>query len=78
MTASQIDTNCRTPFFSIPIQRYEEVAEFAYDLRHPNREFLSRRSPPLIERNPVAFWKGVSLALALVLIAVLSQSSLIR
>ncbi len=61
-----------------PMQRYAEVAEFAYDLRHPNREFLSRRSPPLIERNPVAFWKGVSLALALALITVLGQGSLIR
>jgi hypothetical protein len=54
------------------------VAEFAYDLRHPNREFLNRRSPPLIERNPVVFWKGVSLALALALVVVLSQSTLLR
>lgn len=61
-----------------PMQRYDEVAEFAYDLRHPNREFLSRRSPPLIERNPVVFWKSVSLVLAVALIAALSQSSLVR
>jgi hypothetical protein len=60
------------------MQRYEEVAEFAYDLRHPNREFLNRRSPPLIERNPVVFWKGVSLVLALALVAVLSQSPWVR
>ncbi|HQY77620.1 MAG TPA: bifunctional protein-serine/threonine kinase/phosphatase [Rhodoferax sp.] len=61
-----------------PMQRYEEVAEFAYDLRHPNREFLNRRSPPLIERNPVVFWKGVSLVLALALVVVLSQSPWVR
>nr|WP_326529315.1 bifunctional protein-serine/threonine kinase/phosphatase [Rhodoferax sp.] len=61
-----------------PLQRYEEVAEFAYDLRHPNREFLNRRSPPLIERNPVVFWKGVSLVLALALVVVLSQSPWVR
>jgi serine/threonine protein kinase len=58
-----------------PLQRYEEVAEFAYDLRHPNREFLSRRNPPLIERNPVAFWKGVSLALALALLWCIYRSN---
>lgn len=61
-----------------PMQRHAEVAEFAYDLRHPNRDFLSRRSTPLIERNPVAFWKGVSLALALALITLLGQTSLFR
>lgn len=57
-----------------PRHRYEEVAEFAYDLRHPNREFLSRRSPPLIERNPVAFWKGVAFLLALALVLAISQT----
>jgi serine/threonine protein phosphatase PrpC len=61
-----------------PLQRYEEVAEFAYDLRHPNREFLSRRSPPLIERNPVAFWKGISALLALALLLALSRVVLQR
>lgn len=61
-----------------PRHRYEEVAEFAYDLRHPNREFLSRRSPPLIERNPVAFWKGVSVVLALALVLVISQLPMAR
>lgn len=46
-----------------PFKRHEDAAEFAYDLRHPNRDLLQRRSPPLIERNPVAFWQGISLIL---------------
>jgi serine/threonine protein kinase len=61
-----------------PLKRYEDPAEFAYDLRHPNREFLLRRSPPLIERNPLVFWKGLSalllLALLLALLRIATQN----
>jgi serine/threonine protein phosphatase PrpC len=46
-----------------PGKRYAELSEFVFDLRHPNRAFLVRK--PLIERNPLAFWKGASLVLAL-------------
>lgn len=73
-----IDGALRKAVHPNPLQRYEEVTEFTYDLRHPNREFLNRRSPPLIERNPVTFWKAVSLALALALIAAISQTPLLR
>ena len=48
-----------------PAKRYEELSEFLYDLRHPNEAFLSKTRTPLLERNPVAFWKGLSLMLAL-------------
>ena len=47
-----------------PAKRYEELSEFVYDLRHPNKTFLGKTRPPLIERNPLAFWKGVSFVLA--------------
>jgi serine/threonine protein phosphatase PrpC len=67
-----VDGALRKAVHADPLRRYEEVSEFAYDLRHPNREFLSRRSPPLIERNPVAFWKGISLVLLFLLLALLS------
>ncbi len=50
-----------------PARRYEEVAEFAYDLRYPNEEYLNKTRPPLIERNPIVFWKIVSLILATVI-----------
>lgn len=55
-----------------PAARYEEGSEFAYDLRHINPDFLSRRSPPLIERHPVAFWKGVAFALLVLLLIAVS------
>ncbi len=53
-----------------PYARYEELSEFIYDLHHPNQAFLNKTRPPLIERNPVIFWKSVSLVLLLALMVV--------
>lgn len=53
-----------------PFERYEELSEFVYDLHHPNSEFLNKTRPPLIERNPVIFWKSISLVLLLALVGV--------
>ncbi|MES2511007.1 MAG: bifunctional protein-serine/threonine kinase/phosphatase [Pseudomonadota bacterium] len=55
-----------------PAKRYEELSEFLYDLRHPNAAFLSKTRQPLLERNPVAFWKGISLVLAVAVVALLA------
>jgi hypothetical protein len=52
------------------------VAEFIFDLHHPNRDFQRRSRPPLIERNPVAFWKGVSFVLLLLLLLLLLHLAL--
>lgn len=52
-------------------ERYQALSEFTYDLRYPNKNFLSRTKPPLIERNPVAFWQGVSGVLALTIVYLL-------
>lgn len=49
-----------------PIHRYEKMSELESDLRRPNPEFLRETSRPLLERNPLAFWKFMS---ALLLIA---------
>ena len=65
-----IDEVLRKTVHPNPDKRYEELSEFIYDLRHPNKAFLNRNRPPLIERNPVAFWKGVSFIL-LIVIAIL-------
>ncbi len=61
-----------------PYKRYEEAAEFVFDLRHPNKEFLTRTRLPLIERNPVIFWKGVSCVLLAVLIVLLAYDANVR
>ena len=54
-----------------PKKRYAELSELVFDLRHPNHEFLTAKRPPLVERDPVMFWKGVSLLLAIVAVLLL-------
>lgn len=56
-----------------PYRRYEDLSEFIYDLRYPSPSFLNRSRAPLMERNPALFWKGVSLSLVIVIIALLIQ-----
>lgn len=56
-----------------PYKRYEALSEFVFDLKQPNQSFLNKTRPPLIERNPVVFWKAVSLILLLVIIGLLAQ-----
>ena len=63
-----VDDAIRKAVHPDPLQRYDEISEFIYDLHHPNREFLNKTRPPLIERNPVVFWKAVSFVLALLLV----------
>jgi serine/threonine protein kinase len=46
-----------------PYQRYEELSEFVFDLRHPNKNFLKTSPVPLIERDPLLFWKVLSAVL---------------
>jgi serine/threonine protein phosphatase PrpC/ribosomal protein L39E len=54
-----------------PLRRHEALSEFVQDLRQPNQAFLTRTRPPLIERHPVRFWKGVSAVLAAVVMLLL-------
>ena len=56
-----------------PYKRYEEISEFVFDLRHPNREFLNKTRPPLIERNPALFWKSISLILSVIIVVLLAK-----
>jgi serine/threonine protein phosphatase PrpC/predicted Ser/Thr protein kinase len=65
-----VDEALRKAVHPNPAKRYEELSEFLFDLRHPNQVFLQKTRPPLLERNPVIFWKGVSLILAVILAVV--------
>jgi serine/threonine protein phosphatase PrpC len=53
-----------------PYQRYESLSEYAFDLRFPNSKYL-KTAAPLIERNPLLFWKCVAGILACILLLVL-------
>ncbi len=56
-----------------PCNRYGELSEFIFDLRHPNKEFINKSRPPLIERHPVVLWKGISSVLAFIILILLSK-----
>jgi len=59
-----------------PNKRYEVLSQFLHDLRTPSSDFLNAGPTPLIERNPLWFWKILCLVLAvsnLVLLALLRQ-----
>jgi serine/threonine protein phosphatase PrpC len=64
-----VDCSLRKALQIDPRRRYEDVSEFVYDLHHPNRAFLERTRAPLIERSPLLFWKAMSFALVLALVA---------
>ena len=70
-----IDDVLRKAVHPNPAKRYGELSEFVYDLRHPNQAFLHKTRQPLLERNPVAFWKGLSLVLAVVIVVMLALRS---
>ncbi|MCB1776185.1 MAG: bifunctional protein-serine/threonine kinase/phosphatase [Candidatus Competibacteraceae bacterium] len=44
-----------------PRRRYAVETELPFDLRHPNSEFIERPIRPLLERNPVGFWRTIAL-----------------
>jgi serine/threonine protein kinase len=66
-----IDAMLRKAVNVNPDNRYEELSEFFYDLRHPNTSLLYKDHRPLLERNPLAFWRGLSLILLGIIIYLL-------
>ena len=57
-----------------PARRYESLSEYTFDLRNPNPGYLNASARPLLERNPLLFWKSTTVILAclvLVLLAIL-------
>ena len=61
------------PCIPIPCKRYDSLSEFLYDLRHPNANYVKAAAAPLIERNPLLFWKTTTVALALAVIVLLAM-----
>jgi len=70
-----IDTVLKKALHPNPYNRYEALSEFIYELRHPSQTCLNKTRPPLLERNPIAFWKGLSLLLSIIVITLLIKLS---
>jgi eukaryotic-like serine/threonine-protein kinase len=50
-----------------PHTRYDELSEFLYDLNTPNPSFMrTEDSIPLLQRNPLRFWQGLSAILIII------------
>ena len=62
-----IDLVLRKAVHPDPLQRYAELSEFIYDLRHPNKELMNEKGPALAERNPLVFWQCVCFVLTIVI-----------
>ena len=56
-----------------PAKRYDSLSEFLFDLRTPNANYVKTSASPLIERNPLLFWKSTTIVLVLVVIVLLAM-----
>jgi eukaryotic-like serine/threonine-protein kinase len=55
-----------------PHTRYNELTEFLYDLNNPNPSFMRTEDfIPLIQRNPLRFWQGLSVILMIIILILL-------
>ncbi|SDJ44156.1 bifunctional protein-serine/threonine kinase/phosphatase [Variovorax sp. OV700] len=71
-----IDEVLRKAVHPNPLKRHEALSEFVQDLRQPHPDFLNRRGTPLVEKNPVLFWKCATLLLSIALVVLLGAISL--
>jgi len=46
-----------------PESRFSKLSEFTYALEHPDSSLINKDYVPLIKRNPVRVWQGISLLL---------------
>ena len=67
-----VDEAIRKAVHPDPYKRYDEISQFVHDLRQPSPGFRNKSRPPLLERNPALFWKGVSSILFLIIVFLLS------
>ncbi|MEX1669729.1 protein kinase [Zhongshania guokunii] len=51
-----------------PELRYNDIAEFVHDLQHPNPVYSKDNFQPLLTRNPLRVWQGISFILLLCLL----------
>lgn len=59
-----------------PFRRFDDTAEFVHALSHPGADAHVRHRRPLAERNPLLFWKGLSLVLAVACVVLLGARAL--
>lgn len=68
-----LDSVLRKALHADPARRHEALSEFVHGLRAPGPGQQHHRSTPLIERNPVACWRALSLVLAIACLILLGS-----
>jgi len=64
-----LDETLRKALIPDPNKRYGEISEFLFDMENPNPQFMDIRTQALIERDPLLFWKSLSLLFFLIILA---------
>src|SRR5436305_6216543 len=73
-----VDGALRRAVHPDPYKRYESLSEYTFDLRQPNPKYLNTSTTPLIERNPLLFWKSLAAILACIILLLLISQHGIR
>jgi len=72
-----IDACLRKAVHPNPEKRYGLLSEFLSDFRKPNQALLDRNSSqPLLERNPLIFWRGVAFIQFIVILLLILKYNL--
>ena len=66
-----VDKAIRKAVQLTPESRYEAMSEFESDLIKPNPDYLREEQLPLLQRNPVGFWRSLSMLLAITNLALI-------
>ena len=67
MVPTWIDGALKKATAIAPHMRHDELTEFLYDLNNPNPNFMrTEDSIPLLQRNPLRFWQGLSAILIII------------
>jgi len=66
-----MDAALRKALETAPSRRYDVLSRLVEDLRQPNSSLGYDRPRPLLERNPVAFWRSAAIVLLLLNMALL-------
>ncbi|MCJ2071629.1 bifunctional serine/threonine-protein phosphatase/kinase [Methylobacterium sp. J-030] len=61
-----VDGALRQAVHPDPLKRYKTLSEFVHDLRYPNPAFTDSHRPALLERDPLLFWRLLSLVLGII------------
>ena len=67
-----VDGALRKAVHPDPARRYQALSEFVHDLRYPNPGLTETRRASLLERDPLLFWRLLSLVLGLIALGLAS------